>query len=386
MVSCSLSRDDGSVPTAVEKPAAAARTVEAVVLEAPRRYERRTFGRPVVGDDGALVRVEACGLCGTDHEQWTGDLPTGFAFVPGHETVGVIEEIGARSAQLWRVGVGDRIAVEVFQSCRSCEACARGEYRHCERHGIGDMYGFIAADRAPALWGGYATHQYLGPDAIVHRVDSELDPVVATLFNPLGAGIRWGATLPGTKPGDVVAVLGPGIRGLSALVAAREAGAEFVMVTGHGPNDHLRLDLARRFGANHTVDVASADPVAELRHAVGRGADVVVDVTAKAPSALGQAISLARPGGTVVIGGTRASSDTPGFRPDDIVYKEIRILGALGVDRPAYQAALELLSSGRYPFHDLPRAIVDLDGIEGLVRTMAGESDEPPPLHAVLVP
>src|SRR3546814_19441639 len=87
-------------------------------------------------------------------------------------------------------------------------------------------------DTGPGLWGGYATHQYLAPDSMVLPVPDGLDPVVATLFNPLGAGIRWGATVPGTGPGDVVAVLGCGVRGLSAAVAAKEAGADFVMEIG----------------------------------------------------------------------------------------------------------------------------------------------------------
>jgi alcohol dehydrogenase len=363
-----------------------AEQVDAIVLEAPRRYALRSFARPELVDDGAIVRVEACGLCGTDHEQYTGDLPAGFAFVPGHETVGVIEEIGQLAAQRWGVRAGDRVAVEVFQSCRSCEACARTEYRRCVRHGLGDMYGYIPVDRAPGLWGGYATHQYLGPDAVVHRVGDQLDPVVATLFNPLGAGIRWGVTVPGTQPGDVVAVLGPGIRGLATLVAAREAGARFVMVTGHGAHDRSRLEIARRFGADLTVDVEIEDPAAVLKDATGGLADVVVDVTAKAPAALAQSIAVARPGGTIVIAGTRGSAETPGFWPDLIVFKELRIVGALGVDAPAYRAALELLASGRYPFADLPRRVAGLDGVEDLVRAMAGEGDGAPPLHGVLVP
>jgi hypothetical protein len=69
---------------------------------------------------------------------------------------------------------------------------------------------------------------------LVLPIPDSLDPVLATAFNPLGAGIRWGVTVPGTSAGDVVAVLGPGIRGLSAVAAAREEGAGFVMVTGEG--------------------------------------------------------------------------------------------------------------------------------------------------------
>ncbi|MHB8681048.1 MAG: zinc-dependent alcohol dehydrogenase [Acidimicrobiales bacterium] len=360
--------------------------VDALVLEQPRRLVARRLPLPSTGSDDAVLRVEACGLCGTDHEQYAGVLPAGFAFVPGHETVGVIESIGDGAAERWGVQAGERVAVEVFQSCRRCDACASGEYRRCASHGIGDMYGFIPVDKAPGLWGGYAQYQYLSPDSVVHRVPDGLDPVLATVYNPLGAGIRWGVTVPGTRPGDVVAVLGPGIRGLCTAAAAKEAGAGYVLVTGKGVRDRPRLDLARRFGADATADVEVDDPVDVLRAATGGLADVVVDVTAKAPDALAQAIALCRPGGTVVLAGTRGSAETPGFWPDLIVYKELRILGALGVDAPAYDAALQMLAAGRWPFAALPRRVAGLGDAAALVESMAGEGTEPPPVHGVVVP
>jgi alcohol dehydrogenase len=357
-----------------------------LVLEHPRTLVARELPVPETTDDDALLRVEACGLCGTDHEQYTGHLPAGFAFVPGHETVGVIERIGDTAAQRWGVAPGDRVAVEVFQSCRVCEACRAGAYQRCERHGLADMYGYIPVDKPPGLWGGYAQYQYLGPDAIAHRVPDAIDPVVATLFNPLGAGVRWGVTVPGTKPGDVVAVLGPGVRGLSVLAAVRDAGAGLVMVTGRGARDAERLAVARDFGADLVVDTADTDPTRALRDATGGLADVVVDVTAKAPEAFAQAVALARPAGTVVVAGTRGSPAPPDFWPDHIVFKELRILGALGVDSPAYRAALELLAAGRYPFADLPRRVAGLDDAEELIQSLAGEGDVPPPVHGVVVP
>ncbi|MGZ8734396.1 MAG: zinc-dependent alcohol dehydrogenase [Acidimicrobiia bacterium] len=360
--------------------------VTAMVLTAPRTFERRSFDLPDVGADDARLRIEACGLCGTDHEQYTGQLFGGFAFVPGHESIGVIDAIGPAAAARWGVARGDRVAVEVFQSCRRCSHCDAGAYRHCEHHGLRDMYGFIPAERAPGVWGGYAQYQYLAPDSMVLAVPDGLDPVVATLFNPLGAGLRWGVTVPGTGPGDVVVVLGPGIRGLCVTVAAKEAGAGFVMVTGRGARDRSRLEVARDLGADLVVDVADADPVAALRAAVTGGADVVVDVTARAPDALAQAVALAQPGGTIVLAGTRGTNETPGFVPDLIVYKELRLLGALGVDQVSYRWAIDLLASGRFPFANVPRRVEGFAGIEDLVRTMAGETDDVPPVHAVFVP
>jgi alcohol dehydrogenase len=236
-----------------------------LVLREPRKLTRVDIPVPDPGPDGAVLRVEACGLCGTDHEQFSGLMFPGFGFVPGHETVGIVESIGPGAASRFDVGVGDRVAVEVFQSCRTCDRCEAGEYRQCLNHGMVDMYGFTPLDKDPGLWGGYSTHQYLSPDTMLLPVPDSLDSVVATLFNPVGAGIRWAVDVPGTFPGDTVVVMGPGIRGLAAAAAAREAGAGFVMVTGLGDRDAPRLAAAADFGADLAVDVSETDPVKALR-------------------------------------------------------------------------------------------------------------------------
>ena len=358
----------------------------AMVLESPRSFALREFEMPRIGPDDGLLRVEACGLCGTDHEQYSGLVRSRGAFIPGHEVVGVVEAIGAESATRWGVEPGSRVAVEVFKSCGDCDACRAGVYRRCARNGTDTMVGFIGVDVPPGLGGGYATHLYLPPDTMLLPVPDDMDPVFATLFNPLGAGIRWGVELPETSPGDVVAILGPGVRGLCAAAAAKAAGAEFVMITGLGPRDAERLAIAPQFGADLAVDVSQTDPNDALRRAVGRKADVVVDVTAKAPTAFGQAVSLARNGGTVVLAGLRGSPETPGLDPDRIVFKELRILGALGVDVAAYRKALEMLATGRYPFADLSRQVAGFDDIEPLLQVMAGERTGVPPLHGVFAP
>jgi alcohol dehydrogenase len=361
-------------------------TPQALVLTGPRRFERRDFARPMTCETDGLLRIEACGLCGTDHEQYTGHIASQHAFIPGHEVIGIVEEAGAEAQARWGVKPGQRVAVEVFQSCRECEACRAGLYRRCTRNGMRTMVGFIDAEPPPHLRGGYASHLYLGPDAMLLPVPDGLDPVVASLFNPLGAGIRWGVETPGTKSGDVVAILGPGVRGLCAAAAAKSAGARFVMVTGLGPRDAPRLSLAKEFGADLAVDVAAADPVQALRAAAGGLADVVLDVTAKAPAAFAQALALARTGGTVVIAGTRGQEGAPGFNPDTIVYKELRVIGALGVDVGAYRKAIDMLVENSFPFATLPRKIAGFADLESLVQVMAGEAPGEPPVHGVFAP
>lgn len=362
-------------------------TTRAAVLEAPEDLVVRTFPIPEIGDDEGLIRVEACGLCGTDHEQWSGHMTAHMPMIPGHESVGIIEAIGSSAAQRWGVGIGDRVAVEVFQSCGDCGPCRSGDRRACEIHGLNDPYGQIPVSRPPSIWGGYAEYQYLSPDALVQKVPLDLEVEVAAAFNAVAAGYRWGVSVPGTGPGDVVVVMGPGFRGLAAAAAAKRAGASFVMVTGFGPRDEPRLAAAGSFGADLAVDSAVEDPVeALLASTEGRLADVVVDVTANAPAAFPQAIDLAAKRGTLVIAGTRGEVDIPGFRADPIVIKELRILGTLGVDSSDYTAAIELLASRRYPFHEVDRQVADLDGLQDLLALMAGLTDVRPPMFGVLVP
>jgi alcohol dehydrogenase len=357
----------------------------ALVLEAPGKLVVREFTLPKPGPGEAILRVEACGLCGTDHEMFSGAMAATMPMIPGHEVIGTIET--ADPAYLITRGLdeGDRIALEVFQRCGQCQACTSGLYPLCRQHGLKDSYGNNPLSAAPGLWGGYATHLVLTADSLVHRVPASLDPQLATLFNPLGAGIRWGATLPQVREGDVVAVLGPGLRGLSAVAAAANAGARFILLTGAGPRDADRLEIGRALGAHATADVSQVDAKALLKEQVGGLADVVVDVTAAAPAAFTQAIDLARPGGKVVVAGTRGSHVLREFSPDRIVLKELQILGARGVDGTAYAAALDLLAKdGR--FNILPRRTASLDAaaVSDLLETMAGGAN--PPLHAVIVP
>ena len=237
-------------------------TARALVLEAPRRMAVRHIEIPAVTPDDALLRVEASAYCGTDHENWSGAISRVLPLIPGHEAVGRIEAIGPGRlpAGGWRSATGWEwrpAGVRVVPAVRG------GRPRGCANHGGTPTGPF----RWPRLRGfGVATPR----SSTSHRTASWwpshriFPPSLACMYNAVANGIRWGAVVPETKPGDVVAVLGPGVRGLSAAAAAKEAGASFVMVTGSGRRDAPRLRLAPGFGADLAVDVAVEDPVAAL--------------------------------------------------------------------------------------------------------------------------
>jgi threonine dehydrogenase-like Zn-dependent dehydrogenase len=361
------------------------RTTRAVVQTGVRALEMRELSLPEIGDDDALLQVEACGICGSDYEQFAGALPVRFPAIPGHEPVGRIAEIGANASKRWGVAKGDRVCVEALVPCGQCPACQSEKYRACTgRTGV-NSYGFLGLDIEPGLWGGYAEHLYLPPHAYVHRIDENVPPEIATLFNPLGAGFRWAVEMPKLLAGETIVILGPGQRGLAAVIAAKEAGAGKIIVTGLS-RDAEKLALAREFGADLTIDVEREDVRTAVREATGRGADVVIDVTAYATEAVTQAIDLTRRGGRVVLAGTKGMRPVADFYSDRVVLKELTIYGALGVDSPSYERAIRLIESGAYPLERMHTHTLPLAEAERALRLLAGEEPGEGAIHIALTP
>ena len=360
-----------------------ARKTLAMVQTAPGELVARDLPIPEIGHDDALLRIEACGICGSDYEQFEGVLKTPVPVIPGHEPLGRIEKIGDGAARRWGVDVGDRVAVETMLSCRHCARCLSGEYHLC---GSRRIYSYIPLSDEPGLWGAYAQFMYLHPNSIVHRIDPDLPAETAVMFNPLGAGFRWGVEIPNTQPGDTVIIMGPGQRGLSCVVACKEAGAAQIIVTGIAA-DVRKLELARAFGADHTIDVENENAVRRVQELTdGRGADVVVDVSSYATEPIVQSLDFAALGGTVVLAGTKGFKSVPDFVSDKIVMKEITLRGAIGVTSTGYANAIRLLEAGTSPLARMHTHQFDLRDAEQAIRTLARQIPGEESIHSCLIP
>jgi threonine dehydrogenase-like Zn-dependent dehydrogenase len=356
------------------------------VQTGPRRLELRELPVPDIDDDSALLRVEACGICGSDAEQYAGVLPAPWPVVPGHEPLGVIERIGDRAAQRWKVDVGDRVAVETLIPCGHCPACIAGRYQVCRGRGLMFAHGYVPLSHPPALWGAYADYMYLDPFSIVHRMRPDIPPSVAVMFNPLGAGFRWAVEIPRTGPGDTVLVIGPGQRGLASVIAARSAGADRIIVLGL-TRDARKLALARELGADHTIDVEAEDARLRVKELTGgRGAEVVVEVSANAPEPVADALHYVATGGRIVLAGVKGFKHVPDFVSDLIVVKEATIHGAFGVTSHAYRAAIRLIESGRVPLERMHTHDFALPDAERAIQTLAGEAAGDASIHSCLLP
>jgi threonine dehydrogenase-like Zn-dependent dehydrogenase len=348
-----------------------------------RKLEPRELPIPDLSDDTALLRIEACGICGSDYEQFEGALRTPMPVIPGHEPLGVIEAIGDAAAARWGVDVGDRVAVETLLPCHHCPTCLSGAYSLCPTKRI---YSYVPLDQGHGLHGAYAQYMVLDARSIVHRIDPSLPAEIAVMFNPLGAGYRWAVEMPGTGPGDTVLILGPGQRGLASVIAAREAGAAKILVTGLAA-DARKLALAREFGADHTIDVENEDVRRRVRELTdGAGADVVLDVSSWATDPVREAIDCVRPGGTVVLAGVKGFRPVPDFVSDKIVLKEVTVRGAIGVTSSGYRNAIRLLESRRVPVERMHTHRFDLRDAELAIRTLAREIPGEESIHSCLIP
>jgi threonine dehydrogenase-like Zn-dependent dehydrogenase len=366
-----------------------AEQVLAAVRTAPGTTELREFPMPSVPDDGALVKIEVAGICGTDVKMYGAPKITD-PVIMGHENIGVIVAAGPKFSQRKGVGEGDRVFVEHYLPCLRCDWCHLGEYRHCEAtdwriNADAIRYGYTSAERPPHLWGGFAQYMYLPWNAVIHRVPYGVSAELAGVVTPLSNGIEWALLDCGVGYDSTVLIQGPGQQGLSQTVACHQAGASQIIVTGTS-RDKARLELAKTLGADHVVDVGLEDPLERVLELTdGRGVDVVLDCTAgagKAPILLG-VDALLRRGGTMLIQGEMAHF--PDFPVGRLTEKAITIKSARGHSYRACELALAQLASKRYPLDLLTTHTFGLAETDWAIRSVGGEGDEGV-IHVSLLP
>jgi threonine dehydrogenase-like Zn-dependent dehydrogenase len=366
-----------------------AEQVLAAVRTAPGTTELREFPMPDIPDDGALLKVEVAGICGTDVKMY-GKPPFADPVIMGHENVGVIAKAGRTFTERKGLVEGDRIFAEHYVGCFRCDWCHKGEYRHCEAtdwrtNPDARRYGYTSAENPYHLWGGFAQYLYLPWNSVTHRVPDGVSAELAGLVTPLSNGIEWALVTAGVGYASTVLIQGPGQQGLSQVVACKQAGASLIIVTGT-TQDSARLAMAMELGADAVIDVREEDALGRILELTGgRGVDVVLDCTAgagTAPVLLG-IDALKRREGTMVVQGELAAF--PDFPMKKLTEKSIAMKSARGHSYRACELALEQLASGRFPLEKLGTHTFGLEDTDRAIRTVGGETGEDA-VHVSLLP
>ena len=364
-------------------------SVLAAVRTAPRTTELREFPMPEIPDDGALLKMEVAGICGTDVKMYAKPVIEA-PVIMGHENVGTIAKAGRKFVQLHGLGEGDRVFVEHYVACQRCDWCRLGEYRHCEAtdwrtNPDARRYGYTSCENPYHLWGGFAQFMYLPWNCVIHKVPDGVSAELAGIATPLSNGIEWALYDTGVGFMSSVLVQGPGQQGLSQVVACKQAGAGLIIVTGT-TRDAARIELAKTLGADHTIDVETEDALERIREITGgKGVDIVLDCTAGAgvtPVLLGIE-ALKRRAGTLLVQGELAAF--PDFPIKKLTEKAITIKSARGHSYRAVELALEQLASKRFPLELLTTHLFGLEDVDRAIRAVGGEVEEDV-VHVSLLP
>ena len=248
--------------------------------------------RPPVPRNAALIQIGACGVCGTDLHilkgHWPKPLP--WPFTLGHEIGGVIVEKGDLLTEDFMgrpLEVGSRVMIPPLMPCGRCHYCVH--YPESANKCLTPVYygRYLGFDRAPHLWGGWAEHVYVDLDMLpgtkIYKLPDDMPLRLGALAEPLTSCIRAfnrATRAGGFRWGDTVVIQGSGPIGILAVAAAQEMGAGRVICVG--APESPRLELARRFGAEATVDIEAVttapERIARVREIVGGfGADLVMD-------------------------------------------------------------------------------------------------------------
>ncbi|MGH7971258.1 MAG: zinc-dependent alcohol dehydrogenase, partial [Limisphaerales bacterium] len=339
-------------------------TALAAVMTAPRTTELREIALPEIGPDAGLLRVVACGICGSDWGKYTSTK-----FIPcilGHEIVGYVEQLGPVARARWGVKEGDYVALEEYLPCGHCEYCRTGEYRSCIEtdhfNPNGVRYGSTKLSVSPGLYGGYSQFLYLHPRTVFHRLPAHLPPHIAAMALPLGNGFQWTFLDAGIGPGKTLVVLGPGQQGCGCVVAAKTAGAENIVVVGLSRDEH-RFAIAKRLGATHTIAIDIEDVRARVHDITGGlMADVVTEVSSAGPEIINAGLSLLRKRGRMLC--TASKKSAVPLDADRLIRYQAELRGVRGHSYQAVELAIGAMNSGRHPLELISTHVLGLNRVD----------------------
>jgi L-iditol 2-dehydrogenase len=304
--------------------------MKAAVYYSQNDIRMENVPKPEIDEDEILVHMKACGVCGSDLMEWY--LKPRAPLVLGHEPAGIIAEEG-RDIEDFKIG--DRVFVHHHAADMTCHYCTHGDYTLCEQFHATNIKpgGFAEYFKAPAL--------NLKIDTL--KIPGNLSFEEATLIEPLGCCLR-AIKKCHLQIGDTVAVVGAGATGILHVALAKLFGASNVIVSDLF---NYRLRMARKFGADLTVNPKHADFVAAVKTETdGRGADAVI-VTAPSLEAYKTALAACRKGGKLCVFAPTDPEKFLQLSPKELFFSEIQIIPSYSTSHVETREALELIGSGK---------------------------------------
>jgi L-iditol 2-dehydrogenase len=332
--------------------------MKAVRLESIGNIFVRDIDKPTPGADDLLVRVEACGICGTDRHLLHGEFPSAPPLTLGHEFCGIVEEMGS---DVQGFSLGSRITGDPNISCGRCPQCLAGRVNLCRNlKAIG-----ISRD------GGFADYVIV-PQRQAFEIPLTLDPVHGAFCEPLACCLH-GIDMAEIKAGSSVVVLGGGVIGLLTVQLARLAGATTVILS---TRQQSRRTLAEEIGATATVDPSAGDVIEQIAGPNGLvpgGVDVVLECAGVAET-VQQSTRLAKAGGTVVILGVLPQGEKVEIEPFDILFRELRVLGSF-INPFTHRRAADLVASGKIEIDKLISRRISLEDAPDVISRPAAPGE-----------
>ena len=318
--------------------------MKAAVFEKVGKLVVGQYEEPKIKSDELLVRIKACGICGTDIHLLNGKYSGKYPLIPGHEFAGEVIEVGSDVKDF---AVGDRIAGDPNNQCGKCTYCRKGKIHLCKNLdplGVTKPGGFAELCAVPAVQ--------------AFKLPENLSWQQGALMEPAACAVR-GIEVSGIFPGDTVAVLGCGTMGNLITQLSALAGAAKVVVSE--PIEAKR-ELALQCGATNVIDPTKEDVKKALLEIDPDGADVVFEVAGLKQTAQ-LSLDLAKRGGTVVFFGVVEPEETVQVHPYNINEYELTIVGSF--NNPLTNSrALDIIASGRIKTEPLVSHTFTLDEFE----------------------